>query len=213
MKTKTLARTAAAVLFAGAVAIPAASADETTLNVVTAGSQNMVDYVTDYLGPMYEAENSGAKVRGVGTGPGSAGSQKIAEKLYAQKDAGKDKWDIDVAVVHQKMAAELVQKGVLAKFRNDVSTGKLVTASDAKNAIPQRRFDRQAGHRVRREKRFGHQCGRLCIPDVPQPDGYRLQPCPGQIATEELRRTRHMGERKPEEIRLQWHQACRRCPP
>jgi ABC-type uncharacterized transport system YnjBCD substrate-binding protein len=135
MKTKTLARTAAAVLFAGAVAIPAASADETTLNVVTAGSQNMVDYVTDYLGPMYEAENSGAKVRGVGTGPGSAGSQKIAEKLYAQKDAGKDKWDIDVAVVHQKMAAELVQKGVLAKFRNDVSTGKLVTASDAKNAL------------------------------------------------------------------------------
>ena len=28
---------------------------QTTLNVATAGSQNMVDYVTDYLGPMFEA--------------------------------------------------------------------------------------------------------------------------------------------------------------
>ena len=52
MKTKTLARAAAAALFAGALAIPAAYAAEGTLNVVTAGSQNMVDYVTDYLGPM-----------------------------------------------------------------------------------------------------------------------------------------------------------------
>ena len=135
MKTKTIIRAAAVVLLAGAFAVPAANAQEGTLNVVTAGSQNMVDYVTDYLGPMYEAQNSGAKVRGVGTGPGSAGSQKIAEKLYAQRDAGKEKWDIDVAVVHQKMAAELVKQGVLASFSNDLATSKLVTASDAKNAL------------------------------------------------------------------------------
>jgi ABC-type uncharacterized transport system YnjBCD substrate-binding protein len=135
MKTRTIIRTAAVVLLAGAFAVPAANAQEGTLNVVTAGSQNMVDYVTDYLGPMYEAQNAGAKVRGVGTGPGSAGSQKIAEKLYAQRDAGKEKWDIDVAVVHQKMAAELVKQGVLASFSNDLATSKLVTASDAKNAL------------------------------------------------------------------------------
>ena len=135
MKMKIITRAAAAALLAGALAIPAANAQETTLNVVTAGSQNMVDYVTDYLGPMYTSQNPGVKVRGVGTGPGSAGSQKIAEKLYAQKAAGKDKWDIDVAVVHQKMAAELVEKGVLASFRNEIATGKLVTASDAKNAL------------------------------------------------------------------------------
>jgi ABC-type uncharacterized transport system YnjBCD substrate-binding protein len=135
MKTRTIIRAAAALLLAGAFAVPAANAQEGTLNVVTAGSQNMVDYVTDYLGPMYEAQNAGAKVRGVGTGPGSAGSQKIAEKLYAQRDAGKEKWDIDVAVVHQKMAAELVKQGVLASFSNDLATSKLVTASDAKNAL------------------------------------------------------------------------------
>jgi hypothetical protein len=50
-----------------------------TLNVVTAGDQNMVDYVNNYLGPKFEAQNPGVKVRAVGTGPGDAGSQKIYE--------------------------------------------------------------------------------------------------------------------------------------
>lgn len=135
MRFNTFAAAASAAVLTGTLVFSAATAQEVTLNVVTAGSQNMVDYVTDYLGPMFEASNPGVKVRGVGTGPGDAGSQKIAEKLYAQKDAGKDSWDVDVAVVHQKMAGELVEKGVLAKFRNDISTGSLVTAPDAKNAL------------------------------------------------------------------------------
>ncbi len=135
MKIRSIALPLTAAAFAAAVVVSAARAAEVTLNVVTAGSQNMVDYVTDYLGPMFEAANPGVKVRAVGTGPGDAGSQKIAEKLYAQKDAGKDSWDVDVAVVHQKMAGELVQKGVLSPFRHDVATGKLVTAADAKNAL------------------------------------------------------------------------------
>ena len=59
-----------------------------TLNVVSAGDQNMVDYVNNYLGPKFEAMNPGVKVRAVGTGPGDAGSQKIYEKLSAQQKAG-----------------------------------------------------------------------------------------------------------------------------
>ena len=84
-----------------------AGAQQTTLNVATAGSQNMVDYITDYLGPLFEKANPGVKVRAVGTGPGDAGSQKIFEKLSAQQKAGNESWDTDVAVVHQKMAGTL----------------------------------------------------------------------------------------------------------
>ena len=85
---------AVALAFAGATAAQ-------TLNVVTAGDQNMVDYVNNYLAPKFEAMNPGVKVRAVGTGPGDGGSQKIYEKLSAQQKAGSNEWDIDVAVIHQ----------------------------------------------------------------------------------------------------------------
>ena len=67
----------AAILFA----LPAAAQQPATLNVVTAGDQNMVDYVKDYLAPLFEKDHPGVSVRSVGTGPGDAGSQKIYEKL------------------------------------------------------------------------------------------------------------------------------------
>src|SRR5437879_52844 len=72
------------------------------LNLVTAGDQNMVDYVKDYLGPMFEKDHPGVTVRAVGTGPGDAGSQKIYEKLEAEKN--NSACDIDVAVIHQPAA-------------------------------------------------------------------------------------------------------------
>jgi ABC-type glycerol-3-phosphate transport system substrate-binding protein len=78
-----LAAAAAATLVAAA---PVSA--QTTLNVVTAGDQNMVDYVNNYLGPKFEKMNPGVKVRAVGTGPGDSGSQKIYEKLSAQQKAG-----------------------------------------------------------------------------------------------------------------------------
>ncbi len=59
-----------------AAAVPAAA--QTTLNVVTAGDQNMVDYVNNYLGPKFEKMNPGVKVRAVGTGPGRF---RLAEDL------------------------------------------------------------------------------------------------------------------------------------
>lgn len=132
-KSKLLTAGAAFALAAGLAVAPANA--QTVLNVATAGSQNMVDYITDYLGPMFEKQNPGVKVRGVGTGPGDAGSQKIFEKLTAQKKAGKQNWDIDVAVVHQKMAGILVKDGLLGKYRADIKTGKLVTRATAKMAL------------------------------------------------------------------------------
>ena len=68
-----------------ALGLPATAQQTVTLNVVTAGDQNMVDYVKDFLGPMFEKEHPGVTVRAVGTGPGDAGSQKIYEKLEAEK--------------------------------------------------------------------------------------------------------------------------------
>ena len=108
-------------------------AERGTLSLVTAGDQNMVDYVKDYLGPMFEKEHPGATVKAVGTGPGDAGSQKIYEKLEAERN--NNSWDIDVAVIHQKAAGEMVTKGLLARYVADVPTAKLVTSEAAKRAL------------------------------------------------------------------------------
>jgi len=108
---------------------------ETVLNVATAGDQNMVDYINDYLGPKFEAANPGVKVRAAGTGPGDAGSQKIYEKLSAQSQAGTAAWDVDVAVVHQKMAGQMVKEHLLAAYRDSIASGKLVSRDTASNAL------------------------------------------------------------------------------
>jgi ABC-type uncharacterized transport system YnjBCD substrate-binding protein len=116
-----------------AIGQPAAAQQPVTLNLVTAGDQNMVDYVRDYLGPMFEKDHPGVTVKAVGTGPGDAGSQKIYEKLDAEK--ANARWDIDVAVIHQKAAGEMVGTGLLARFAPDVPTDKLVTSPTAKLAL------------------------------------------------------------------------------
>jgi ABC-type uncharacterized transport system YnjBCD substrate-binding protein len=118
-----------------AVASAAPAAAETTLNVVSAGDQNMVDYVNNYLGPKFEQQNPGVKVRAVGTGPGDSGSQKIFEKLEAQQKAGTATWDVDVAVVHQRGAATMVKDKLLMPYRSQVAAGKLVSRDTAKNAL------------------------------------------------------------------------------
>src|SRR3546814_10393077 len=61
---------------------------ETVLTVATAGSENMADYVTDYLGPKFEAANPGVSVRVIGTGPGDAGSNAVMERTEEQVKAG-----------------------------------------------------------------------------------------------------------------------------
>ena len=64
-----------------ALAIVASPAGAAELTVITAGDQNMVDYINDYLAPLFEQQNPGNTVRAVGTGPGDAGSQKIVERF------------------------------------------------------------------------------------------------------------------------------------
>jgi ABC-type uncharacterized transport system YnjBCD substrate-binding protein len=123
-------------LLAAALAAPGVHA-QTTLNVVTAGDQNMVDYVNNFLAPRFEKQNPGISVRAVGTGPGDAGSQKIYEKLSAQSKAGNAAWDVDVAVIHQRGAATMVKENLLASYRSQIATDKLVSRDSAKNALGQ----------------------------------------------------------------------------
>ncbi|TFF27217.1 extracellular solute-binding protein [Jiella endophytica] len=112
------------------VASPASAAE---LSVITAGDQNMVDYINEYLAPIFEKENPGDTIRAVGTGPGDAGSQKILERFEAQ--AGSEESDTDVAVVHEKFVGPMVEKGFLKKYRGDIATGDLVTSDKAKMAL------------------------------------------------------------------------------
>ena len=95
--------------FALALATIPVKAEE--LTVATAGDQNMVDYINQYLGPLFEKTYPGNTVRAVGTGPGDAGSQKILERFDAQQAAKSPVWDVDVAVVHEKFAGPMVEKG------------------------------------------------------------------------------------------------------
>ncbi len=108
---------------------------QVTLNVISGGSQNMVDYVTDYLGPLFEKQNPGVKVSVVGTGPDDAGSQKMLEKLQAQKNAGVAAWDTDVIVPNQQKTGEMVKEGLLLKYRDSIPTGKFAVSQSAKQAL------------------------------------------------------------------------------
>lgn len=130
MRTRLILAAAAAGLLS--VPLPAGAQ---TLTVITAGDQNMVDYVRDYLGPQFEKTHPGVKVVSVGTGPGDAGSQKIYEKLAAQKAANANTWDVDVMVIHQKMAGQMVNEQMLLAYKDKVPTGKMVTSQTASNSL------------------------------------------------------------------------------
>jgi ABC-type uncharacterized transport system YnjBCD substrate-binding protein len=121
------------VAVAASFALAAAPGTAQTLNLVTAGDQNMVDYARDFLAPIFEKDHPGVTVKAVGTGPADAGSQKIMEKLQAEQ--ANPTWDMDVVVIHQKAAGQMVKDGLLAKYAPDVPTDRLVTSQTAKQAL------------------------------------------------------------------------------
>lgn len=132
MKSLLTPALASAALVLGLAAAPASAAE---LTVITAGDQNMVDYVNQYLAPLFEKQYPGNAVRVVGTGPGDAGSQKIVERFEAQKQAGSTSWDTDVAVVHEKFVGPMIKGAYLESYRDRISTGRLVTRSNADMAL------------------------------------------------------------------------------
>jgi ABC-type uncharacterized transport system YnjBCD substrate-binding protein len=86
---------------------PAVRAQGVTLNVMSGGSQNMVDYITDYLGPLFEKQNPGVN----------------------------PSWDVDVIVGNQQKTGEMVKDGLLAKYRASIATGRLAVSESARMAL------------------------------------------------------------------------------
>ncbi len=112
-----------------------AKAGETTLNVMTAGDTNMEELQNNYVAPIVEEKYPEIKLNVVGAGAGDEGSQKIFDKLKAQKDAGKEKGDIDVAIVHQGIMRQMLENGLLDKYVDLTGTGEYLTSDGAKNAL------------------------------------------------------------------------------
>lgn len=110
-------------------------AQNITLNVATAGDTNMADLQKDAVAPLFKEQYPNVDVNVVGTGPGDAGSNAILTKLKAQKDAGSDKWDIDVAVVHQSVMEALIKEGLIEKYVPLTENGKYLVSFDSKNSL------------------------------------------------------------------------------
>jgi putative spermidine/putrescine transport system substrate-binding protein len=122
-----------AVALGATLAVSSAAAE--SVHVAIAGDQSMVDYFNAVLAPQFEQANRGVKVFVLGTGAGDAGSQKIYEKLTAQRLARVEKWDFDVIVIDQKVAGPMVQENLLARYKDKIPTGALVTRDTASIAL------------------------------------------------------------------------------
>ena len=111
-----------------ALAWPAAA--QQTLNVVTAGDQNMVDYVKDYLGPKFEKiESRREGARGRHRARATPARRRSTRSSPRSRRRGAATWDFDVVVIHQKAAGTMVERGPARRSTRDkIATGKLVTA-------------------------------------------------------------------------------------
>jgi putative spermidine/putrescine transport system substrate-binding protein len=103
---------------------------------MTAGDVNMLALAQNLLAAEFKKVDPNVNLRSIHTGPGDAGSRLIFEKLMADKEAGKQTGDVDVAMVHQAfMTWAMAEDGLLLKYAPDLDTYQYVTASDAKNAL------------------------------------------------------------------------------
>lgn len=112
-------------------------AKETELVYMTAGDVNMLALAQNLLAAEFKEDvNPNVNLRTIHTGPGEAGSRLIFEKLMADKEAGKEMGDVDVAMVHQIFLTwAMDQDDLLLKYAPDLETFQYVTAADAKNAL------------------------------------------------------------------------------
>ncbi len=112
-------------------------AEEVELVYMTAGDVNMLALAQNLLAATFKEDvNPNVNLRSIHTGPGEAGSRLIFEKLMADKEAGKEVGDVDVAMVHQQfMTWAMEEDNLLLKYAPDLETYQYVTAADAKNAL------------------------------------------------------------------------------
>lgn len=106
-----------------------------SLVYMTAGDVNMLALGQNVLAPEFKKKYPEVDVRTVHTGPGEAGSRLIFEKLKSEKDAGKETWDVDVAMVHQIFLTWALEEDLLLKYTDDIETSKYLTSPHAKYAL------------------------------------------------------------------------------
>jgi len=111
------------------------SAEPITLNIATAGDTNMSELQENEIAPGFTSLHKNVKVNVIGTGAGDAGSMQIYNKLLAQKQANKDTYDIDIAVVHQGIMDELLSAGLLENYVTQTDISSMVVGDPAENSL------------------------------------------------------------------------------
>jgi len=105
------------------------------LTMMVAGDQNMVDFFQYEIAPEFEKLYPNVRVYVVGTGPGPAGSRQIIEKLKIERNSGKDKWDIDIAVVHEIGAVWALNEGLIRPYTDFLTAKRLTVRNTDKMAL------------------------------------------------------------------------------
>jgi ABC-type glycerol-3-phosphate transport system substrate-binding protein len=93
-----------------------------SLVYMTAGDVNMLALAQNVLGPEFKEMHPNVDLRSIHTGPGNAGSRLIFEKLQADKEAGKEQGDVDLAMVHQIFMNWAMPEDMLLKYAEDLET-------------------------------------------------------------------------------------------
>ncbi|MCS7111397.1 MAG: extracellular solute-binding protein [Ignisphaera sp.] len=101
----------------------------------TAGDINMLALIQNVIAPEFTKRYPNVEIASIHTGPGEPGSRIIFEKLKAARDAGKECWDVDVAVVHQIFMSWALKEGLLLNYSTSIPTWKYVVSEDAYNAL------------------------------------------------------------------------------
>ena len=124
------------VLVAVAAAGPAGyGQSRVTLQVAIAADVNVVEVHRNYLGVAFSKNHPTVGFNVVGTGTGEAASRAIYTKLKAQADAGRRNWDIDVALVSMRYAAQMARENLLHRFVSDLQFAPYVVGPDTVRAF------------------------------------------------------------------------------
>lgn len=106
-----------------------------TLQVAVAADVNVVEVNRNYLGVAFNKNHPNVSVNAVGTGVGEAASRAIYTKLKAQADANRKNWDIDVAIVSMRYAAQMAKEGLLSRFVPEMQFAPYVVGPDTVKAF------------------------------------------------------------------------------
>lgn len=128
-------RGALVVVWVVALAGLGAAQSRVTLQVAIAADVNVVEAHNNYLGVAFARNNPGVTVHAVGTGTGEAASRAVYTKIKAQADAGRRPWDLDVALVSMRYAAQMVRERLLYRFVPQMQFGRYVVGPDTERAF------------------------------------------------------------------------------